>query len=472
MTLKYREVTQAIVAELRGIVGDKQVIVDVDKLEAYSHDETPRERYAHLPEAVVLPSSTAEVAEVAKLAARERIPLTPRGAGSGLSGGAIPVFGGIVLSLERMNRILEIDRENMVAVVEPGVITNTINDEVAADGLFFAGYPMSVETCFIGGNVAENAGGGRAVKYGVTSRYILGLEVVTPTGQILTLGGKRVKDVTGYDLKQLFIGSEGTLGVVTKIIIRLLPLPKHTCTLLVLFRDPAAAIATVPAIMREARVIPTSLEFMDRLSFDSACRYLADPLDYGDAGAMLLVEVDGADREEVDREAEQMGEICMARGAIEVYVADNRTTRDRVWAIRRNIAEAFITDVPLRGIEDFVVPIAAIPDLVAAVSRVQAETGIPMPSYGHAGDGNLHVTLVKPEGLSPEEWYEREEEALTRLYGVVQDLGGTLSGEHGIGSKRRAWLKSFVGDAEYDLMRAVKELLDPAGIMNPGKMFE
>ena len=464
--------TPAVIAELEAIVGRKQVTVDRDKLEAYSHDETPRERYAHMPDAAVLPASTDEVAAVVALALRERIPITPRGAGSGLSGGAIPVFGGIVLSLERMNRILEIDRENMVAVVEPGVITNSINDAVAPDGLFFAGYPMSVETCFVGGNVAENAGGGRAVKYGVTGRYVLGMEVVTPTAKVLHLGGKRVKDVTGYDLKQLFVGSEGTLGIVTKVIIRLLPLPKHTCTLLVLFPDPKSAISAVPAIMTGARVIPTSLEFMDRLAFDTACRYLNDPLDYGAAGAMLLVEVDGADREEVDREAEQMGEICMSRGAMEVYVADNRTTRDRVWAIRRNIAEAFITDVPLRGIEDFVVPISAIPELVDEVTRISEKSGILMPNYGHAGDGNLHVTLVKPPELTPEQWYAREDEALGELYAIVKRLGGTLSGEHGIGCKRREWLEEFVGREEYELMRSIKELLDPAGIMNPGKMFE
>ena len=468
----YGRVTAEIVEELRAIVGPRYVVVDPQKLEAYAHDETPKSRYGHMPEVAALPSTTEEVSAIVKLASRERLPVTPRGAGSGLSGGAIPVLGGIVVSLERMNRILEVDRENLVVVLEPGVITNQVNEEVARHGLFFAGYPMSVETCFIGGNVAENAGGGRAVKYGVTARYVLGLEVVTPTGEVLSFGGKRVKDVTGYDVKQLFIGSEGTLGIVTKVILRLLPLPAHTCTLLVLFPDPATAIAVVPAIMSEGRMVPTSLEFMDRLSFDTACRYLNDPLDYGQAGAMLLIEADGAEREQVDREAERMGEICLAHGATEVYVADNYTTRERVWSIRRNIAEAFIVDAPLRGIEDFVVPIAAIPSLVEEVARISAARGILMPSYGHAGDGNLHVTLVKPAALSPQEWYEQEDAALDELYAVLRRLGGTISGEHGIGSKRRKWLRSFVGDGEYELMRRIKGLLDPAGIMNPGKMFD
>jgi len=470
--VSYGRATDTVVDELRRIVGERNVFVDSEKLEAYSHDETPRERYSHLPEVVVLPSSAQEISSVMKLAVEHRIPVTPRGAGSGLSGGAIPVYGGLVLSLEKMNHILEIDWENMVAVVEPGVVTNVVNEEVAKGGLFFAGYPMSVETCFIGGNIAENAGGGRAVKYGVTSRYVLGLEVVTPTGQILELGGKRVKDVTGYDLKQLFIGSEGTLGIVTKAVLRLLPLPKHSCTLLVLFRDPASAISAVPAIMTSGRILPTSLEFMDRLSFETSCRYLNDPLDYANAGAMLLVESDGPDNEQVDREAERIGEICMGCGAIEVFVADNRTTRDRVWNIRKNIAEAFIVDSPLRGIEDMVVPIAQIPRFVGEVRRISEATGIAMPSYGHAGDGNLHVTLVKPPESTVDEWYRREHEALKELYAVVRTLGGTISGEHGIGSKRREWLRSFVGDSEYELMQQIKDLLDPAGIMNPGKMFD
>ena len=291
--MKYNPVTKEIVAELIAIVGRKNVISDKEKIETYSHDETSAKQYSHMPEVVVTPKTTKEIAKIVKLANKELIPITPRGAGSGLSGGAIPLFGGIVISTEIMNRVLEIDYNNMMMVLQPGVVTNDINEEIAEHGLFFAGYPMSVETCYIGGNIAENAGGGKAVKYGVTGRYVMGLEVVTPIGEVLELGGKRVKDVTGYDLKQLIVGSEGTLGIVTKIIIKLLPLPAVKEDLLVLFTDVKSAINIVPEIMTGARIIPTSIEFMDKLSVKTSCEYLNEHLPYQQAGAMLLIEVDG-----------------------------------------------------------------------------------------------------------------------------------------------------------------------------------
>jgi len=271
---KYNPVTSEIVAELRGILGDKYVIyADPEKLEPLSHDEVAESAYAHMPEAAVRPGSAGEIAAILKLANREHIPVTPRGAGSGLSGGAVPVRGGIVMLFDRMNRILEIDRDNMMITVEPGVVTNDINAAVKDLGLFYAGYPMSLETCYIGGNVAENAGGGKAVKYGVTGRYVTGLEVVLPTGQIIQLGGKLVKDVTGYNLIGLMVGSEGTLGVFTKITLKLMPLPKCSVDLLVLFRTAADAIAAVPRIMTESGIIPTAVEFMDQTSVRASCQY-------------------------------------------------------------------------------------------------------------------------------------------------------------------------------------------------------
>jgi len=461
--MKYNQVTREIIDKLVEIVGRKNIISDKEKIEVYSHDETPAEQYGHMPEVVVTPKSTKEIVKVVKLANKELIPITPRGAGSGLSGGAIPVCGGIVISMEKMNRVLEIDYNNMMVVLEPGVLTNEINEK---------GYPMSVETCYIGGNVAENAGGGKAVKYGVTGRYVMGLEIVTPTGEVLELGGKRVKDVTGYDLKQLIVGSEGTLGIVTKIIIKLLPLPTAKEDLLVLFTDVKSAINMVPKIMTSARIIPTSIEFMDKLSVKTSCEYLNEHLPYQQAGAMLLIEVDGNTEEQVEADAETIGELCLNKGAIEVYVADNYTTQERVWSVRRNIAEAFKVVSPHQSLEDIVVPIAAIPDLMPELERISNKYNIQIPCYGHAGDGNLHATLVKNPESSIEEWYETEKNALKEIYQATKELGGTISGEHGIGTKRKPYMGIVCSPVELELMRKIKKAFDPNNIMNPGKIFD
>jgi len=470
--MKYNQVTREIIDKLVEIVGRKNIISDKEKMETYSHDETPAEQYGHMPEVVVTPKTTKEIVKVVKLANKELIPITPRGAGSGLSGGAIPVCGGIVISMEKMNRILDIDYNNMMMVLEPGVVTNDINEEIAEHGLFFAGYPMSVETCYIGGNIAENAGGGKAVKYGVTGRYVMGLEVVTPTGEVVELGGKRVKDVTGYDLKQLIVGSEGTLGIVTKIIIKLLPLPAVKEDLLVLFIDVKSAINVVPEIMTGARIIPTSIEFMDKLSVKTSCEYLNEHLPYQQAGAMLLIEVDGNTEEQVEADAETIGELCLDKGAIEVYVADNYTTQERVWSVRRNIAEAFKVVSPHQSLEDIVVPIAAIPDLMPELERISDKYNIQIPCYGHAGDGNLHATLVKNPESSMQEWYDIEKKALREIYQATKELGGTISGEHGIGLKRKSYMKIVSSPVELELMRKIKKAFDPNNIMNPGKIFD
>ncbi|MDP7637284.1 MAG: FAD-binding oxidoreductase, partial [Phycisphaerae bacterium] len=315
---KYNRVTTEVADKLKAIVGQRYVIFDdLEKLEPYSHDEVAEKQYTHMPEAMVRPRTAEEIAAIIELANRRRIAVTPRGAGSGLSGGAVPVAGGIVLLTDRMNRIVEIDRRNMMVVVEPGVITNEINERVAEYGLFYAGYPMSLETCTIGGNVAENAGGGKAVKYGVTGRYVTGLEVVTPTGRIVQLGGKLLKDVTGYNLIQFMVASEGTLGVFTKITLRLLPRPKASVDLLCLFKTTTEAIAAVPQIMTQGGIVPTAIEFMDRSSVQAACQYLNESIPYQQAGAMLLITVDGGDARQVDREYETIGEQCLAAGAIE-----------------------------------------------------------------------------------------------------------------------------------------------------------
>ena len=469
--MKYNRMTDPAVAELEAILGSNNVIADAERMEAYSHDETSAEEYGHMPEVVVTPVSTAQVAEVVKLANRRLLPITPRGAGSGLSGGAIPLYGGIVLSLEKMNKVIEIDYANMTMTVETGIVTNEINNLVKERGLFYAGYPMSLETCFLGGNIAENAGGGKAVKYGVTSRYIMGLELVTPTGDVVWLGGKLAKDVTGYDLTHLIVGSEGTLGIVTTAIIKLIGLPKAKSDLLVLFKTPAAAIACVPEIIAKG-TIPTSMEFMDKLSVETSCIYLNESLPYEACGAMLLIEMDGADAEKVDADAERVGDLCMEMGAIEVYMADNRTTQERVWGVRRNIAEAFKVRCPVQSLEDIVVPPASIPDIIPELDRISANYGISIPCYGHAGDGNLHATLVKDPAMSMEEWRRIEPMALEDLYAAVTCLGGKISGEHGIGLKRKKYMAEFMNPVEMNLIKAIKKAWDPAGVMNPGKLFD
>jgi glycolate oxidase len=407
-----------------------------------------------------------------KLANREMIPVTPRGAGSGLSGGAVPLYGGIVVLVDRMNEILEMDKENLMITVEPGVISNDINEFLSEFGLFYAGYPMSLETCFIGGNVAENAGGGKAVKYGVTSRYVLGLEVVTPTGDIVQLGGKLLKDVTGYNIMQLMVGSEGTLGFFTKIILKLLPLPKVQVDLLCLFKTSQDAIDAVPRIMTEGGLIPTSIEFMDKLAIKGACDYLNETLPYEDAGAMLLISVDGSDKGRVEDEYESIGEFCEKAGATEVYVADNPTTSERIWKIRRNIAEAYNIFSLRQSGEDIVVPPAQIPEMISEFTKISEKFDIIIPCFGHAGDGNLHARIVANPKWTDKYWKETLPKILKELYALTKKLGGTISGEHGIGCKRKKYINCVVSDEYINMMKLIKNAFDPNYVLNPGKIFD
>jgi glycolate oxidase len=470
---KYNRVTPQIIAQLKEIVGARFVIHgDAEQLEPYSHDEVAEKQYHAMPEAVVRPQTAEQIAAIMKLANRERIPVTPRGGGTGLSGGAVPVCGGIVLALDRMNRILEIDADNMVVVVEPGAVTNDIDAAVKEYGLFFAGYPMSLESCFIGGNVAENAGGGKAVKYGVTGRYVLGLQIVTPEGEIAEFGGKLVKNVTGYDMIALIVGSEGTLGIVTRIILKLIPRPTRIVDLLVLFRDAETAIRMVPTIITHARVTPTAIEFMDKRSVRASCEYLNERIPYEQAEAMLLIELDGNSRAQLEEEYEATGELCLQNGAIEVYVADNATTQERIWSVRRNIAEAFMVVSPHQSIEDICVPVASIPKIIPELDRLSKQYDIQIPCYGHAGDGNLHVTPVKNPAHTLEQWHEMLPNILGDLYQITKDLGGVISGEHGIGHKRKQYMHYSVGEVSLDLMKRIKKALDPNDILNPRKIFE
>jgi glycolate oxidase len=467
----YRPVTPAIVEELRGICGEAFVHFDDRKrLEKYSRDKVPGP-YGHLPETAVLPKTAREIAEIVKLANREMIPVTPRAAGSGLSGGAVPVYGGILISVERMNAIIEIDEQNLMAVVEPGVVTNKLDEVLQDRGLFFAGYPMSEEFCFIGGNVAENAGGGKAVKYGVTGQYIQGLEIVSPTGEIILLGGKRVKDVTGYNLVQLMVGSEGTLGIFTKIFIKLLPRPTARQAVLVLFDDPETAIAVVPEVMTSGRLVPTSIEFMDGFTFNMTAKALKEPFPYNKIGAALLFEVDGTHSSVVAENAATIQRICRERGAIAEYPATTDEEIERFWKIRKRIPWDIMRYTTHQSIEDIVVPLANIPRALSNLQQIGEKYDVAIPVVGHAGDGNLHAIPLKNPNNPVEHWEKILPELLKDIYAMTAELGGTISGEHGIGHKRRDYMNLVMSEAHLDMMRSIKRALDPKNILNPGKIF-
>ena len=469
----YTTVTPEIAARIEEICGTNYVIYrDAERLEPYSHDEIPGKHYRHLPEIVARPDSAEQISKIVKLANELHIAVTPRGAGSGLSGGAVPVFGGIVIATDRMNKILELDKDNMMIVVQPGVVANDINEFLRPHELFYAGYPMSMETCYIGGNVAENAGGGKAVKYGVTGRYVLGLEVVIPSGEILEVGGKLLKDVTGYNLLPLLTGSEGTLGIFTKIILKVIPRPKYQFDLLALFKDSRSAIEAVPATLTGSGITPTSIEYMDADSFTSACKYLNETLPYEEAGAMLLVSVDGNDPDEMMDEIELLGDFLEKHGAFQLYVADTYANSERIWKIRRSIAESFSLYFPRQSGEDVVVPPATIADVVEEFNVLAEKYGVVIPCYGHAGDGNLHSRVSAPDSWSDERWESTLPYILKELYAVVAKRGGRISGEHGIGCKRLEYMPCVVSETFIDVLRSIKKALDPNNIMNPGKVFE
>ena len=466
----YRKVDAGIVAALRRIVGEDSVFFgpeDREALEPYTHDEVVGLRAD--PEVVVRVRSAEQAAEVLKLAQRERVPVTPRGAGYGLSGGAVPTLGGIVLSTEKLDRILEIDAENLMVTVEPGAITGDIHRAVEAEGLFYPPDPASLDSCTIGGNVAEGAGGPRAVKYGVTRHYVCGLEAVLPSGEIITCGGKLVKNVTGYDLIQLLVGSEGTLAVVTKIILRLLPLPKVQVDLLVPFADFQAAADTVSDIIAH-RILPTAIEFMERDSVLAVERLSKKQAPYHDAAAHLLIQLDGNRQEAVDADYEIVGELCLEHGALDVLVAKDRRTRDRLWEARRLIIDALNHESPINHMEDVVVPRAEIPPLLGGIKEIAARRGVRIVCFGHAGDGNVHVNVLKDD-VPDERWQALVPEVAEEIYRLSLSLGGTITGEHGIGATRRRYLSLALDEAQIALMRGIKAVFDPNHILNPGKIF-
>ncbi len=463
----YNPVTPPIVERLRLIVGNGNVLVDDEALERYGHDETVGLRAD--PEVVVRATSAGQVSEVIKLAQLEHIPVTPRGAGYGLSGGAVAVHGGIILSTEKMNRILEIDRKNLMVTVEPGVITGDIHRAVEAEGLFYPPDPASLDSCSIGGNIAEGAGGPRAVKYGVTRDYVCGLEAVLPSGEILTMGGKLVKNATGYNLIQLLIGSEGTLAVITKIILRLLPLPKVQVDLLVPFDNFQAAADTVSDIIAH-RILPTAIEFMEQDSILAVERLLKKQVPFDDAAAHLLIQLDGNVREAVEAEMEVVAELCLEHGARDVLVAKDRPTRDRLWEARRMIIDSLNQESPVNHMEDVVVPRAEIHRLLGGIKAIARRRGVRIISFGHAGDGNVHINVLKDD-LPDEQWTALVPAVTEEIYRLALSLGGTITGEHGIGATRRRYLPLALDETQIYLMRQIRAAFDPNQILNPGKIF-
>jgi glycolate oxidase len=471
----YNKVDSEIVERLCQIVGADDVLVDAHDMEPYSHDEVVGLRAD--PEVVVRVTSTEQVSQIFQLAQQERIPVTPRGAGMGLSGGAVPVCGGIILSLEKMNRILEIDKENLMVTVEPGVITGDLHQAVEAEGLFYPPDPASLDSCSIGGNIAEGAGGPRAVKYGVTKDYVCGLEAVLPSGEVITCGGKLVKNVTGYNLIQLLIGSEGTLAVVTKITLRLLPLPKLRVDLLVPFNNFQAAANTVSDIIAQ-RIVPTTIEFMERDSVLACERYLEKELPFHDAAAHLLIQLDGNHREAIDADYDKVGDICLENGALDVLVALGARDQDRLWEARRAIIDALKRESPINHMEDVVVPRAEIAVLLKGIreiaKRYAPSTGsghrVRIVSFGHAGDGNVHVNVLKDD-LSNDRWEEIIPPLTEEIYKLTLSLGGTITGEHGIGATRRKYLPLAVDQTQIEVMEKIRAVFDPNRILNPAKIF-
>jgi len=468
-TATYSSIDEKIKILLEEAIGANNVSADPEKLEVYSHDEVSGEEYRHMPDLVVFPETTEHVSKIMKICNENRIPVTPRGAGTGLSGGAVPIMGGVVLSIEKMNRIIEMDKETLTITIEPGVVTDEIQKMAKEHGLLYAGDPCSSDASFIGGNVAENAGGNKVVKYGPTGSHVMGLEVVLPDGTVTTFGGKRVKDVTGLDFVSLMVGSEGTLAVITKITLKLTPMPAHIVDLLIPFKTVDEAIKFVPKMMIEAKLIPTAIEFMDNSSLKLTEKFLNSTLPYSEAGSHLIIELEGNSKELLADDYERIGDLCFENGALEVYVADNKNTRDKIWKARKAIAEAVSSFYPEFCMEDVVVPINKIPQLMNFVEELEKETGLETINFGHAGDGNMHVTFLNA-GRTKEEWDEKTNYALKKLYKKTIELGGTLSGEHGIGLKRKKYISIALPEEQIELIKRVKLAFDPNNILNPGKI--
>ena len=463
----YQKIDNKIIQDLRNIVGADYLLNTRERLEDYGHDETPNLFFS--PEAVVKPATAEEVSELVKLANRKNFPVVVRGGGTGVTGGALAIHGGLIISLERMNRILEIDEANMMAVVEPGVITEVLHKAVEEKGLFYPPDPASLADCTLGGNLAEDAGGPRAVKYGVTRNYITGIQAVLPTGEIIEYGGKLAKNATGYNLLHLLIGSEGTLGIATRITIRLLSKPKLRVDLLVPFPSYFKAVRCVSEILRR-RLTPTVIEFMDQKCLEISRKVMEGGVPFDEAAAHLLIEVDGDDPDEVQAQYEAIGEICLEEGASDVKVADSPKYQELIWETRRKLRECIKVVSPIKVSQDVVVPRMEIAALLIGIDEIEKRHGIEILAYGHAGDGNVHVNFLKRD-RDESDWKEALEKAVREVFVLAVSLGGTISGEHGIGLTKRDFLPLALNPAAIKAMRGIKQTLDPKNILNPGKIF-
>ena len=450
--------------DLRNIVGKTYCSNAKEDLVCYGYDATA---LSFLPDAIVFPEKTSQVASIFRLADRDNFNVIPRGSGSGMTGGSLPINGGVVIIMTRFNRIHKIDTDNLVAYVEPGVITGHFHRAVEKEGLFYPPDPASSEFCTLGGNMAECAGGPSAVKYGVTRDYVLGLEVVLPTGEIIKTGVKTAKGVVGYDLTRLFIGSEGTLGIITRMTLRLLPLPKEIRTMTAVFDVIDKAAETVSEIIRRS-IIPRTIEFMDNASIRCAEDHLKIGLPV-EAQAMLLIEVDGS-QDETDREIKKLKKLCESIGAKRVKIAETKEEAANLWKARKAVSPALFKYGPDKINEDIVVPRSKIPEMVKKIDALKTETGLIMASFGHAGDGNIHFNIMLDKKDKTQ--LKKAEDAVEELFDYTLKLGGTISGEHGIGVTKAPYMGKEIGPVELDLMKKIKKVFDPKGVLNPGKIFQ
>ena len=463
----YNQVTPELKRQMEDIVGKENVSSSPEDLEKHAVDESPLE--PHPPQLVVRPDSTEEVSKVMKLANENMVPVTPQGSRTGLSGAAHPIYGGIALSLERMNRILEIDEDNLMATVEPGALISDIHEATEALGLYYPPDPGQ-ESGSIGGNISTNAGGMRAMKYGVTRDFVNGLEVVLADGEVIEVGGKNVKDSTGYSLIDLIIGSEGTLGVVTKATLRLIPKPKLTALIYAPFTSTIDAANAVKEIISQ-KILPFGLEYMPQHTVLTVERYLEKKVMPDNTHpAYLIVAVEADTKEELDRQLETAGEICLEMGAVDAYIADTASKQQLIWEGRKAVFDAYIALYTVDE-ADVCIPRNRIPEYVERAEKIGEKHGVLLVPVGHAGDGNLHYNILKREETSMEEWPGLMEAALSDLIDMSHEMGGTASGEHGLGYTKRHYLEREVGPRQVALMKGIKAAFDPNGIINPGKVW-
>jgi glycolate oxidase len=465
--MEYQKVTEDVLMDLENIMGTKNVLKDLDSLERYSHDEAAS-NFKAFPEVVVKPQNTKHVSKILQFANEKRIPVTFRGQGTGLSCGAVPLKGGIVMSFEDMDKILEIDEENLIAVVESGVVLLNLREKLERKGLFYPADPGERSSA-IGGNVGTNAGGMNGVKYGNTRGYILGLEAVLPSGKIVNLGSKTIKRATGYELMHLIIGSEGTLAAVTKVILKLIKLPKLFITLYVPFPNLHDAIKTVPEIIRR-KITPTAVEFLEQEPLLLAEEHLGKTMPHHSAEAYLILRLTGEKEEELLEVGESVAEICLENNAVDVFIADTKEAQEKIWDLRGHFYEALVHNTTVELV-DTVVPPSTVGDYMNAVRHVGEKCGVRIMGFGHAGDGNVHLHLMKDK-LSDEEWKNRRPQTMKQIYETAVMFGGTISGEHGIGLEKKNFFGIGIGNEEIRLMKGIKRLFDPNNILNPGKIFD